>query len=235
MTTTLRRRNDPAQYDDLADEWWRPAGEFAALHWLAEARARLIPPAAREGAVLVDLACGGGLMAPHVRGYRHVGIDLSPTAVVVAAAHGVRAVRGTVTAVPLADEVADVVLAGEIFEHVEDLETTVAEIARILRPGGTLVCDTINATWWARFALVAVGERLPGGPPCRCHDPTLFVPPEGLRALCAKHGISLDVSGLRFSVREYLAFLVTRRRAVRMLPTRSLAAVYQGVGRKAQR
>ena len=29
------RRNDPAQYDELAGEWWEPHGEFAALHWLA--------------------------------------------------------------------------------------------------------------------------------------------------------------------------------------------------------
>jgi 2-polyprenyl-6-hydroxyphenyl methylase/3-demethylubiquinone-9 3-methyltransferase len=229
----VRTRNDPGLYDDLVGEWWRPEGEFAALHWLADARARLIPPPARDGAVLVDLACGGGLMAPHVRGYRHVGVDVSPSAVDVAAAHGVLAVRGDVTMVPLADECADVVLAGEIFEHVTDLETTVAEAGRILRRGGTLVCDTINATWWARFSLVTVGERLPGGPPRTCHDPGLFVPPERLRELCRRHGIALEVTGLRFSVPEYLAFLVDHRRPVRMLPTSSLAAVYQGVGTKA--
>ncbi|CAN5430467.1 bifunctional 3-demethylubiquinone 3-O-methyltransferase/2-octaprenyl-6-hydroxy phenol methylase [soil metagenome] len=236
MTTTpVRPRNDPAQYDDLVAEWWRPAGEFAALHWLAEARARLVPPPGRPGALLLDLACGGGLMAGRVPGYRHVGVDLSASAVAVAATRGIAVVRGDVAALPVADRVADVVLAGEIFEHVDELERTVAEIARVLRPGGILVCDTINATWWARFSLVTVGERLPGGPPRRCHDPGLFVPPERLRALCAAHGIALAVSGLRFSVPDFVAFLVFRRRKVRMLPTRSLAAVYQGVGRKAAR
>jgi 2-polyprenyl-6-hydroxyphenyl methylase / 3-demethylubiquinone-9 3-methyltransferase len=232
VITTVRPRNDPAQYDDLAGEWWRPDGEFAGLHWLAEARARLIPPPASEDAVLVDLACGGGLMAPHVHGYQHVGVDLSATAIAIAAAHGIHAVRGDVTAVPLADAAADVVLAGEIFEHVRDLEAVVAEIGRILRPGGTLVCDTINATWWARFSLVTIGERMPGAPPRRCHDPALFVPPARLQALCRRHGIDLQVSGLRVCVPEYLAFLVDRRRPVRMLQTRSLAAVYQGLGVK---
>ncbi|MCM3926578.1 bifunctional 3-demethylubiquinone 3-O-methyltransferase/2-octaprenyl-6-hydroxy phenol methylase, partial [Frankia sp. AiPs1] len=38
-----RARNDPAQYDDLAAEWWPTHGRFAALRWLAEARGRLIP------------------------------------------------------------------------------------------------------------------------------------------------------------------------------------------------
>ena len=71
-------RNDPRQYDDLAGEWWRPGGGFELLHWLAAARAPLIPPAARPGAVLLDAGCGGGLLAPHLagKGYRHVGVDL---------------------------------------------------------------------------------------------------------------------------------------------------------------
>ena len=73
---TQLRPNDPAQYDDLADQWWDASGGFAALHWLATSRAEHIPPAT-PGEVLVDLACGGGLMAPHAArlGYRHVGVD----------------------------------------------------------------------------------------------------------------------------------------------------------------
>ena len=52
-----RRRNDPAQYDELVDEWWRPSGEFAALHWIAASRAEHIPPAvvARLGMELSEL------------------------------------------------------------------------------------------------------------------------------------------------------------------------------------
>ena len=125
-----------------------------------------------------------------------------------------------------------VVVAGEIFEHVEDLEGTVAEVARVLKPGGTMVCDTINDTRWARFSLVTVGERMPGGPPPHCHDPRLFVSPQRLKAICRRHGIELAVRGLRFSVRDYAAFLLSRGRPVRMVPTRSLAGVYQGKGTK---
>ena len=229
----VRPRNDYRQYDDLADHWWREDGEFAALHWLARARGRLIPPPA-AGALALDLACGGGLMAPHLHGYRHVGIDLSTDSLLLARDHGIEVIRGDVTAVPVADEVADVVVAGEIFEHVSDVEAVVREIARVLKPGGTMVCDTINDTWWARFSLVTVGERMPGGPPVRCHDPDLFVPPERLQAICSAVGIELTLSGLRFSVPEYVAFLVSRSRPVRMVPTKSLAAVYQGVGVKRQ-
>src|ERR671927_802212 len=91
-------RNDLAQYDELADQWWETSGGFAALHWLAASRAQHIPPAARDDAVLVDLACGGGLMGPHVArlGYRHVGVDVRHRNLQIARAHGVLPVRGSV-------------------------------------------------------------------------------------------------------------------------------------------
>jgi 2-polyprenyl-6-hydroxyphenyl methylase/3-demethylubiquinone-9 3-methyltransferase len=227
-----RPRNDLRQYDDLATEWWRPDGAFAALHWLARARGRLVPPPSRPGAALLDLGCGGGLLAPHVSGYRHVGVDLSTSALEVAAQHGIEPVHADVVRLPFADGSFDVVAAGEIFEHVEDLDSVVAEAARVLRPRGTLVCDTINSTLFARLSLVTIGERIPGGPPPACHDAALFVDPERLGELCARHGVELDVWGLRPSARDFLGFLLGRRRSVRMLRTPSLAAVYQGTGRK---
>jgi len=228
-------RNALAQYDELVDHWWRPDGEFAALHWLAAARATLIPPPARHDAVLLDVACGGGLMAGRIpAGYQHVGLDRTASALRLAASHGLTPVQGDVAALPFPDACADVVLAGEILEHVTDVETVVAELARVLRPGGTVVLDTINATRWARFSLVTVGERLPGGPPRHIHDPALFVRPERLRGLFLRHGILLVVRGLRPRGSDYLRFLlVDRARPVTMVPTRSLAGVYQGVGRKA--
>jgi 2-polyprenyl-6-hydroxyphenyl methylase/3-demethylubiquinone-9 3-methyltransferase len=228
------RRNDPAQYDELADQWWEPRGSFAGLHWLAGARAANVPPALRPNALLVDVACGGGLLAPHLagRGYRHLGVDLSPTAVRVAREHGVTPVRGNVARLPVASGAADVVVAGEILEHVPDLPGVVGELARVLRPGGVLVIDTIARTWFARIGAITVAERLPAGPPKLLHDATLFVDRGELRRECARHGIRLELTGLRPSLRDYLGWLVGRRSGVRMLRTRNTAALFQGVGVK---
>ncbi len=229
-----RAPNDLRQYDDLAGEWWDPDGAFSSLHWLAKARGQLIPPAPADGSgQLLDVGCGGGLLAPHVRGYRHVGVDLSEAGLAVAAAHGVEGVLADVAALPFPDAAFDVVVAGEILEHVTDLDATVSEALRVLKPGGTFVCDTINATWFARLALVTIGERVRGGPPPACHDPALFVPPARVQALCARHGVTLHVHGLRPAVLPFLAFQLHRRTDVAMVRTRSLAAVYQGVGVKA--
>jgi 2-polyprenyl-6-hydroxyphenyl methylase/3-demethylubiquinone-9 3-methyltransferase len=231
-------RNDPRQYDELAGEWWRPGGGFEILHWLARARGALVPPAQRPQAVLVDAGCGGGLLAPHVErlGYRHVGVDLRRSGLEQSAARGMTPVSGDVTALPLADGAADVVVAGEILEHVTDLPGAVAELCRVLRPGGLLVLDTVNDTRVGRFVTVTLGERFKATP-SGLHDPELFVDPVELTAECAKHGVRLWVRGLRPSVAGLFRWLFLPTGAAsgplgRMIPTRSTAVVYQGMGRK---
>lgn len=236
-------RNDPRQYDDLAGEWWRPDGAFAMLHWLAEARAAMVPPAGRPDALLVDLGCGAGLLAPHLtgKGYRHVGVDLTRSALVQAAEHGVRVIQADVTAVPLPDGCADVVSAGELLEHVPDWPGAVAEACRLLRPGGLLVLDTLNDTALARLVAVRIAERLPTVPR-GIHDPRLFVDAGRLVAECARHGVDLRLRGIRPQVGGLLAWLLRRARASRsaaaapagraprIVPTRSTAVLYQGRG-----
>ena len=234
--------NDPRQYDDLADEWWRPDGAFAMLHWLARARAALVPPASRPDALLVDLGCGAGLLAPHLtgKGYRHVGVDLTRSALTQASGHGVTAVNADATAVPLADGCADVVSAGELLEHVPDWRRAVAEACRLLRPGGLLVLDTLNDTLLARLIAVEFGERLPTVPR-GIHDPRLFVDARALVAECARRGVTLRLRGVRPELGGTLAWLLRRLRASRggsgpgrtdprIVPTWSTAVLYQGRG-----
>jgi 2-polyprenyl-6-hydroxyphenyl methylase/3-demethylubiquinone-9 3-methyltransferase len=228
------QRNDPAQYDGLAEDWWDPHGALAMLAWLAASRAEHIPPAGHPGALLVDLACGGGLMAPHAArlGYRHVGLDLRRRGLEVARAHGVLVVQASVFAVPLPDGCADVVVAGEILEHVEDDVAVLAECARLLRPGGTLVVDAIAATRLADLIAVKLFERLPGGPPKGLHDPALFVDRRRLLEAAERLGVPLRLVGLRPSVRDMVAWRLGRRDAVRMRPIRLTPVLFAGYGRK---
>jgi 2-polyprenyl-6-hydroxyphenyl methylase/3-demethylubiquinone-9 3-methyltransferase len=202
------------------------------LHWLAAARARLVPPADRPGEILVDLGCGAGLLAPHVaaKGYRHVGVDLVTSALAQAAEHRVEPIRADVARLPLRDGCAAVVSAGELLEHVTDLPGTVAEACRILRPGGTLVLDTLNATRLARLLAVDIGERIVGVR--GIHDPALFVDPGVLMSECAAHGVELSVRGVRPATGGLLRWLFTRRGEVAIVPSWSVAVLYQGRGVK---
>jgi len=173
-------------------------------------------------------------MAPHAArlGYRHVGVDLGVPGLRLAREHGVLPVRGSVLAVPLADGCADVVVAGEILEHVEDDVGVLAEVARLLRPGGTLVIDTIADTWLAELIAVRLFERIPGGPPPGIHDPALFVDRTRLLAAADDLGLDLRLVGLRPSFREALAWRLGRRDTVRMKPVRSTAVLFAGYGRR---
>src|SRR5690606_35087651 len=134
---------------------------------------------------------------------------------------------------PLPDACADVVSAGEIFEHVPDLPAVVREVCRVLRPGGLLVADTVNATALARFLVVTVAERIPGGAPPGIHDPALFVPPARLVDECARLGVAVGVGGRRPAAGPLLRWLVTRRGRVPMVPSRWTAVLYQAWGVRA--
>lgn len=232
--TTRRVRNDPALYDELADAWWDPSGPFAMLQWIAAARGALVPPAARRGAVLVDLACGGGLLAPHVagKGYRHLGCDLSMLSLRQAEAHGLTAVRADVRQLPFPDRCADVVCAGEILEHVAELETLVAETTRILRPGGVVVVDTIAATALARLLVVTIAERIPGAAPPGIHDPRLFVDRHQLTAAFAAGGVELRLRGLRPAIGRLATWKLGWRARPPLVSSQLTTVLFQGFGRK---
>jgi 2-polyprenyl-6-hydroxyphenyl methylase/3-demethylubiquinone-9 3-methyltransferase len=233
----VRPRNDTAQYDDLREEWWKPRGAFAMLHWIAAARARLVPPATHPASILVDIGCGAGVLAPHVSGlgHRHVGVDVVAESARQSRERGVLPILGDARTLPLRDASADVVVAGEVLEHVPRPDLVLADAIRVLKPGGTLVIDTIAATWWGRFSAITVGERIPAGPPRRLHDGDLFVDRAEVVDVCARHGVTLTLNGLRPSARDYLLWVTGRRDDVRMLSARSTAGLFQAHGTKASR
>jgi 2-polyprenyl-6-hydroxyphenyl methylase/3-demethylubiquinone-9 3-methyltransferase len=181
----------------------------------------------------VDIGCGAGLLAPHLagKGYRHVGVDVVRSALAQAAARGVRTVTGDAARLPLPDGCADVVVAGEVLEHVPDLGAAVRESCRVLRLGGLLVLDTLNATALSRFVTVTVAELLPRVPK-GLHDPALYVDPARLTALCASRGVRLRVRGVRPTVWGMARWAVVGAGKARIVPTRSTAVLYQGLGVK---
>ncbi len=101
--------------------------------------AGLAPP--RPGALAVDLGCGTGISsrAFAARGLRVVGVDPNGTmlAEARAAGGGPEYREGEASATGLPDGCADLALAAQAF-HWFDVGPTLAEVRRILRPGGRL-------------------------------------------------------------------------------------------------
>jgi len=89
-------------------------------------------PGPGSEAVVVDFGCGARPLARVFEGFagRVLGVDVYPGGQVDVVYDGRR--------LPLADHSVDLVFASSAFEHVEDLAAALAEIARVLRPGGRL-------------------------------------------------------------------------------------------------
>jgi ubiquinone/menaquinone biosynthesis methyltransferase len=113
-------------------------------------KARLIGEAAITPAdVVVDLACGTGDLAQLAQsaGARNVvGIDLTLRMLTLARPRNrrVHQVAADMGAVPLARATVDVVTTGYGLRNVPDLDVAIAEIARVLRPGGRFLSLDFN-------------------------------------------------------------------------------------------
>jgi SAM-dependent methyltransferase len=131
---------------------------------------------------VLDLGCRyGALTRAYVEGNEVVGMDVDREALAVAAKLGIDTVWGDVTEpLPLPDGSFDVVVAGELLEHLPFPEKTVAEARRVLRPAGSLVGSVPNA-----YRLKNRLAFLLGRPPER--DPThlRMFSPRTLRDLLA--------------------------------------------------
>jgi SAM-dependent methyltransferase len=113
-------------------------------------------------AVIVDLGCGDGsalaVAARHNPAHRFAGIDWCGDALRRAQALGLTVVRGSINpSLPVADGAADVVIMSELIEHLVDPDGAVAEVRRVLRPGGSLLLSTPNLAAWYNRGLLAVG------------------------------------------------------------------------------
>ncbi|MEE4346873.1 MAG: bifunctional 2-polyprenyl-6-hydroxyphenol methylase/3-demethylubiquinol 3-O-methyltransferase UbiG [Paracoccaceae bacterium] len=185
-------RNDLTIYDAVADRWWSDD-----IRWVRTLK-NLVPGRLSwfdrqidwAGLEVLDLGCAGGFMAEALaaRGAKVTGIDPASEAIEAARAHardgGLQIAYdvGVGEALPYAAGSFDAIVCVDVLEHVSDLTQVLAEAARVLRPGGMFLFDTINRNPLARLATITVAEDILRLLPRGTHDPALFITPRELRA-----------------------------------------------------
>jgi SAM-dependent methyltransferase len=143
-------------------------------------RVPLFVAAIGRGRRVLDLGCRSGALTQHfLEGNSVVGLDVDAAALEKAAALGIEPVQANVEEpLPFDGGSFDAVVAGELFEHLQFPDALVAEIRRVLRPGGVLVGSVPNA-----FRIQSRLRFLRGRPPE--DDPThlRMFSPDGVRTL----------------------------------------------------
>ena len=125
---------------------------------------------------ILEVGCGEGELAERMQrelGAEVVALDQSERMVELTRARGVDAVLGDVLALPFGDVEFDCAVAAWVLFHVADVDRAVAELARVLRPGGRLVAVTNGAEHVAEL------YELLGAP----REPTSFSAENGIELL----------------------------------------------------
>ncbi|MDZ4137056.1 MAG: bifunctional 2-polyprenyl-6-hydroxyphenol methylase/3-demethylubiquinol 3-O-methyltransferase UbiG, partial [Paracoccaceae bacterium] len=210
-----------AKFEAMAAEWWDPNGKFKPLHQMnpcrldyittqiaAEFDRDLTRASPFAGLRLLDIGCGGGLLSePMARlGATVVGADAAARNIPVAQLHAqqmgltIEYRNGTAEDLAAMGEQFDVILNMEVVEHVADPLSYLTACQTLLKPGGLMVCSTLNRNAKS-FAMAIVGAEwvmrwLPKG----THDWAKFITPDELDALIRRADLDpVDRKGMVFN------------------------------------
>lgn len=215
---------DPAEvakFEAMAAEWWNPEGKFKPLHMLnpcrldyittqiaAEFGRDLKAPRPFEGLRILDIGCGGGLLCePMARlGAAVVGADAAARNIPVARLHAEQSGLSidyrhtTAEDMAAAGERFDAVLNMEVVEHVADPAAYLAACHALLKPGGIMICSTLNRNPKSYLFAIIGAEQVMRWLPRGTHDWRKFITPDELYALLRGAGFDpVDRKGMVFN------------------------------------
>jgi 2-polyprenyl-6-hydroxyphenyl methylase / 3-demethylubiquinone-9 3-methyltransferase len=215
---------DPAEvakFEAMAAEWWDPNGKFKPLHMLnpcrldyitsqiaAEFDRDLTQAMPFAGLRLLDIGCGGGLLAePMARlGATVVGADAAPRNIPVAQVHAQQTGldidyrHTTAEHMAASGERFDVVLNMEVVEHVADPQAYMTACQQLLKPGGLMICSTLNRNPKSFMMAIVGAEWVMRWLPKGTHDWAKFITPDELYALIRQAGLDpVDRKGMVFN------------------------------------
>jgi len=194
-----------------------------------------------SGKTLLDVGCGGGYLSEEFAktGLQVTGIDPSRNSVRAATEHTVQSGlrinyrEGRAEAIPFGDSSFDLVSCCDVLEHVDDINATVSEIARVLKPGGLFFFDTINRTFlsWLLVIKVAQEWKSTAWEVPDTHEWKRFVKPSELASIMEANGLVMrEIKGMGVGNGRWAIRKAIRQRAKGRI-TRYEMATRFGFGR----
>lgn len=189
-----------ARFDELAESWWDPEGEYKTALEFNRARTTIMiheichhfgrspgMPNPFHDLKILDVGCGGGLISEAMakEGAEVTGIDASAVSIEVARRHAQQSDLTIDYRHCLVEELGDdthydVVINAEVVEHVPDQKALIKDSTRLVRPGGMLILATLNRTLASYLIAILGAEYVMGYLPKGTHSWRKFVKPRQL-------------------------------------------------------
>jgi 2-polyprenyl-6-hydroxyphenyl methylase / 3-demethylubiquinone-9 3-methyltransferase len=217
-------------YSELAGSWW---DENEPLHLLKVMvnpwRVPYFAEALKEHfggdlshVRLLDIGCGGGVLAEEFAkmGCQVTGIDLSDESLEVARAHArteglsIDYRNGSAAQLPFDGSSYEVVSGCDVLEHIPEWRQVIAEVSRVLKPGGLFLFDTINRTLKSKLNFIFGLQDFPFTRlfPKDTHVWEMFITPEELTGTLEKNGMAIKgLNGGAIARNPFSTLLEVRR------------------------
>lgn len=155
-----------------------------------------------SGRRVLDVGCGGGYLCEEFAkvGYAVIGIDPSQNTLEAARAHAAQNClrvdyeKARAEALPFGNSLFDCVCCCDVLEHVDSIDHTVSEIARVLKPGGLFLYDTVNRTLVSWLVVIKIAQDWKGtaweAP--NTHEWRRFVKPTELNSMMKTNGLAMQ-------------------------------------------
>ncbi len=139
------RLDNRAYYDDFAG-WYERERHLPYHRMLDDLEVEIVERYGRDKDVF-EVGCGTGLILGRAAGFARSarGIDLSSGMLARAAERGLEVAQASATALPIASSSVDVAYSFKVLAHIPDIRGAIAEMARIVRPGGWVIAEFYNA------------------------------------------------------------------------------------------
>jgi 2-polyprenyl-6-hydroxyphenyl methylase/3-demethylubiquinone-9 3-methyltransferase len=205
ISTTVYEQINNDVYKTQGDIWWKPDSVLHLLKtsvnpWRVGYAKELLKEMNYDpkGKTALEVGSGGGILTEEIckMGFTTTGIDPADESVTTAKNHAqaeglnIRYEKASGENIPFPDQSFDVVFCCDVLEHVRDLPKVIAEISRVLKPGGLFIYDTLNRTFVSKLVAIKIWQEWKRWAfmPANLHVWKMFIKPAEIKELLAANG-----------------------------------------------